>query len=495
MSNKLQNILWWCSGVDRSILVKYPSEWGKYFGIGGTILFTALMASFAGGYAFFIAFDDWRLAILFGIFWGLLIFNLDRYIISSMGKGDGTAKITLDEWKNAAPRIVLAVLLGFVIAVPLELKVFEQEIKVEIESIINEKRQEMTAGLKDMRERKAALETEIKNLKTETKESGDNTDNGDDPVIRPLKAEISGIEAQSQSLRNKISKCEINIQKIERVIASISDPARISRREKEIDNIKQERAGMNKKLELMGRQISQKKDSIRNRYSELVGDFKKTEDVNNSVILAKKAEKATLDILIASEEGTFTNKAKQYNGLMAQLEALSRLSYRRDTVFNYQPAYTGSSTANDTILQSSSSMRQVLRIDEERTVVFYAKWLLTLLLIAIEITPILFKMMAEAGPYDDRIEEIRYQSEVERQVFISNINQKVNTDLKIGQEINQQKMQAEMMANENLLKEIANAQHEVIQIAIDEWRKKEKEKAVTNPDAYFQFTSSNDAVV
>ena len=93
-------------------------------------MFTALMASFAGGYAFFTAFDDVILSCFFGVFWGALIFNLDRYIVSSTHKGSDGSRLKI--WRNALPRLVLAILLGFVISTPLELKIFESEIEAEI---------------------------------------------------------------------------------------------------------------------------------------------------------------------------------------------------------------------------------------------------------------------------------------------------------------------------------------------------------------------------
>ena len=37
------------------------------------------------------------LSILFGIIWGLIIFNIDRFIVASTGKGDGTDAIT---WRS-----------------------------------------------------------------------------------------------------------------------------------------------------------------------------------------------------------------------------------------------------------------------------------------------------------------------------------------------------------------------------------------------------------
>ena len=53
---KLYKLFLWASGADLEILKQAPTDNNKYFGIGGTIIFTAFMAAFAGGYAFFTAF-------------------------------------------------------------------------------------------------------------------------------------------------------------------------------------------------------------------------------------------------------------------------------------------------------------------------------------------------------------------------------------------------------------------------------------------------------
>ena len=76
------------------------------------------------------------LSLFFGLFWGALIFNLDRYIVSTFGVGDGKKTISKQELIEAAPRLLMAILLGFVIATPLELKLFEKEINAEISTQI-----------------------------------------------------------------------------------------------------------------------------------------------------------------------------------------------------------------------------------------------------------------------------------------------------------------------------------------------------------------------
>ena len=71
----LNEFLWTCAGVNKAVLRQCPSDYAKYAGIGGTILFTALMAMLSGGYALYTVFDNETVATLFGVFWGLLILS------------------------------------------------------------------------------------------------------------------------------------------------------------------------------------------------------------------------------------------------------------------------------------------------------------------------------------------------------------------------------------------------------------------------------------
>lgn len=126
--SRLTSFFHFCAGADTSILKRTPTDNHKYAGIGATVFFTGIFASIAGGYALHTVFDSLFVAILFGILWGLMIFNLDRYIVMSIKKKDNAWK----EVGMALPRIFLAVLIAFVIAKPLELKLFETEIASEL---------------------------------------------------------------------------------------------------------------------------------------------------------------------------------------------------------------------------------------------------------------------------------------------------------------------------------------------------------------------------
>lgn len=125
---KLKHFFWLCSGAHLAILKKCESEASKYVGIGATVFFTGVFAAMAAAYALYTVFDNYWIASALGLVWGFMIFNLDRYIVSSMRK-EGNSK---RELLTALPRIILAVIISLVIAKPLELKIFEKEIQAEL---------------------------------------------------------------------------------------------------------------------------------------------------------------------------------------------------------------------------------------------------------------------------------------------------------------------------------------------------------------------------
>ncbi|UKJ07612.1 DUF4407 domain-containing protein [Solitalea lacus] len=126
---KIQSFFWFCSGANQSVLKKHATEYNKYFSIGATVFFTAVFAALSGGYALWFVFSGNSMAvvfaIVFGLLWGLAIFNLDRYIVSSISKHGSAFK----QLFQALPRLILAILVAVVIARPLELKIFDKEIR------------------------------------------------------------------------------------------------------------------------------------------------------------------------------------------------------------------------------------------------------------------------------------------------------------------------------------------------------------------------------
>src|SRR6478736_3385131 len=77
------NFLWWCAGAHQDLLRKYPSEHTKYAGLGGVILATFVLAALSAGYAIYSVFGNLGWTFLFAFVWGLIIFNFDRFLVST----------------------------------------------------------------------------------------------------------------------------------------------------------------------------------------------------------------------------------------------------------------------------------------------------------------------------------------------------------------------------------------------------------------------------
>jgi len=155
-AGRIRQFLWFCAGIDEQLIRRCPhSERVKAEGIGGVILATSVLAFLSGSYAFYTVFGpkisyaltpeqqaadlgSVLIAVLCGLAWALVIFNLDRFIVTSTGHGDGTEAITKQELKNGLPRIVMAVFIGICISAPLETRVFQSEINAKLEELQDE---------------------------------------------------------------------------------------------------------------------------------------------------------------------------------------------------------------------------------------------------------------------------------------------------------------------------------------------------------------------
>lgn len=434
LGKKIENLFLWSSGAELEILNQVPMEKSKYFGIGGTIIFTALMASFAGGYAFFTAFKSTILSIPFGLFWGTLIFNLDRYIVASFGVGDGKKTISRQELIEAAPRLAMAMILGFVISTPLELKLFEKEINVEIQNIIREERVKLGEGEKPIINLIAKKEIEIQKLKNEQNSFEDKAD--DLTSKKTIEdQQILLIQNQLTSLNAIISS---NSQKWNTYDRIANNANTESEKRNAISLRNQFNNGKNnrRKSELIS-EITKLNNSKFTRGQDYYEQAKEIRKSNQPRIIALQKEIANLEEKLTGISDENDEISKQYSGLMARLEALSRLT-------------------------------------DKYTILFVVKWLITILFIFIEIAPILFKMMTERGPYDDIVDRKKHEVKVQQLQIQSNINQEINTAVKIHTEKYEQKLNAELHTNKEILEAIAKAQQEIAIVAIEKWKEEQK---------------------
>jgi hypothetical protein len=191
--NRIMQFLWKCAGADAQILKYAPySDHIKSAGIGGVVLATTVMATLAMGFAMHTIFaspdptgakdpitgdvmlrGNWLITLPIALVWGLIIFNLDRFIVSTV-KGDGTEKITWGEWGAMLPRLFMAILIGLTISAPLETFIFKREIdrewKLSMDQLALSKSYEVLQSEEkynsDLNEKVSVLESDAKTQQT-----------------------------------------------------------------------------------------------------------------------------------------------------------------------------------------------------------------------------------------------------------------------------------------------------------------------------------------
>ena len=310
--------LWWCCGGDKRILLKATHyDRVKYAGIGAIILVTGILASFSGGFAFHTIFgpkdfgqseienienvtdtsssiisdyipyvsdlfNSSTITVFFAIFWGLMIFNLDRFIISSTGKGDGKSSISLKEFGNAIPRILMALILGIVISKPLELKILQPEIDAELELVQNSHRDSL-------------------NSKTEVK----------------FQQELKRLEELRKPLSDR--KVEISKQLEERRLEIVNLRDEL---QKEIQGrVGSGRSGYGP----AARRIEDNISRAENEYNTLKIDLDNESESINQELNDVKNQIANLDKNRTTERLKNIQNARQLDGLLARLEIADRI--------------------------------------------------------------------------------------------------------------------------------------------------------------------------
>ena len=148
--NQFYHLCIWAAASDSYVLLACSrAEQNKHLGIGLSVFFVACLAFFSSSYAISTIFDGGGITYVLGLFWALMIFNLDRLLISSSerkkpyieGSTGGKTWYALSKLfsVNVLVRLFLAVLMSVVISKPLELKILSSQIEKELLDIKREK--------------------------------------------------------------------------------------------------------------------------------------------------------------------------------------------------------------------------------------------------------------------------------------------------------------------------------------------------------------------
>ncbi len=116
-------------GADGAVLDHVPTETPRFVQMFFVLAGTALISGISMLFALITGVHIWAWgAVPLAIVWALIIFNLDRFLTASM-------KSTRNGWKLfglAFPRVIMAALIGIVVAEPMVLQIFHNDIQREV---------------------------------------------------------------------------------------------------------------------------------------------------------------------------------------------------------------------------------------------------------------------------------------------------------------------------------------------------------------------------
>jgi hypothetical protein len=121
----ISNFLAWLGGADLETLRKSPRDRGKFVQMGCVLLTTSGIAALSMTFALHNTMHlPVPIAVIFGALWGLVILNLDRFLVISMGSIRDVKRLI----GIATPRLLMAIVVSLVVSTPITLEIFHNDI-------------------------------------------------------------------------------------------------------------------------------------------------------------------------------------------------------------------------------------------------------------------------------------------------------------------------------------------------------------------------------
>ena len=334
------------SGASRDVLRDAPKERTKQVAMGAVLLGAAAIATVSASYAFHLALHfAWPFAVLAGLAWGLIILNLDRWLVVSSPR----LATKLGTVAMALPRMALAVLIGAVVSTPLTLAIFSAEISTEVKVMAAEEESAFTDQLAaDSRyQQLPALREDVQTLQADLADGVTDADVLADPAVVDLQQRLDTVTAQYNAAAAAVlceadGTCGTGVPGI--AAAALEKVA-------ERDRLKEERDSLAVQLDELQPQVQEQLEAEETQKS-----------ADQAVELAAlQAQVASTQAQLDAETAAHQESVGQGDGILAWLSALER-------------------------------------IQEDDPVLGTAHWLLFLFMTALECLPIIFKTMLALGP-------------------------------------------------------------------------------------------------
>jgi hypothetical protein len=487
--SSIQYFFWLLSGAEIHILKDCPTDYNRQASIGFTIFMTTLLAFFSGSYAGYYFGESLLSAFIFGAIWASLIFSIDRSMVVTLKKDPTKEKQNF--WLAFLSRGVLAILIAFIISIPLELLIFEENIELHMDKY----KLDQVYNIQQAAKRNEAIDDKQRILSNDSLILGkveSELSNGEpkgDPEYDRLKSKIIIKQQEYDVLLNKF-----NIAQREAKIAYGNIPLYYDNKNKEYykdksstqwfiykkkDQQRIQAQGNFKSFDVKGLDNLKKQkelyigvwiQELKGRQKKLNEDITKTSSSINRGL-------ANADTI----SDVFHDKIQDKKGFILRFMILENLAQRYHIIkkrVNSAESQT-SNEIDETIVKNKDAETKWIEKHEynpEGATIFMLLWLIRILFFTIEILPTIAKIATPIGAYDRAIYRKEKDLELEfEQRTSSYLNQQqVLRDIEYEAEKEQVKMRAKIENNlhTEILTEIALVQNKIARDKIEEFKKR-----------------------
>ena len=421
----VKRFLVFASGARPEILAQCPNDEATYVGLGGTVVAT----SFLGGIAMFFSMYQAMQMDLFpsflgGFIWSSIIFNLDRWLIVSQKRTASRRK----QWLQVIPRVLVALLIGFVISEPLLHQMFKPKLDQEIKEIRSSGYDAFVQRINSGAEALKIEENEAKIAANATASSGDTA------LETRLTDEIKSLEAATKAAYDKFSGLDLEVTK-------------------EVEGLAPNgMTGCGPSCVVKSQSRDQARDewaSIRDTNSPRISDLQRQLDESRARSVGERQQR--IAEVQADTESRIRENADLQESIKAQIE-----DYR--------------SASDIGLLDYIDALGS---LSSKNTSIFWARWLICALFILMDIIPVIGKTLmltSDKRTYEKACDAIDERLSQDAELIVEEAQVDREQRLSLIQRQAESRADAQAENNEYFIRTAAETQREIGDILLSRWR-------------------------
>ena len=460
--------LWFVAGADVKMLSLCPLDYKKYEAIGMTILMTSLVGFAAGSSAAWYFTEDALWTLVFGLFWSLLIFSIDRSLVVTLKK---------DPYKKSyyvlplVFRGFLAILVAGIMSIPLELLVFNGFIQNDIENYKSDllkqqhkdsfdaqqsaeyhsKSKSLNQLLKMESCKKDDIEMLINNKRSERQREVNMLNHPNTTTYNNAKANANGLQRQLNELYS-LPNSDYRRNRIPGLRSQISHQRSVMASERNAWNSK-----VNAHISELDNEIAQLSDALRVVKEKIAKTDREKQRVDStSVSYQARAEES-----LNKTDERFRNG----NNFTLYYAVLAHAIYKTHKVTHERMGTDGKTYTYET--------EEFVNKD-----FMFLLWFIRAMFFVIELLPSIVKVVSKAGQYELRVyhQEEELKKYLHSQEYQDYCYKMLHGDNQLEMDLQAQRHDAEKKVQHDIIQAIMNAEESVAKESIDNWERLEKGK-------------------